>query len=370
MTREVLNVMKTLTIDELSTVDRPMQAGARAVLMKRDAGDYEDDDDDDSDDVPVTKMLRLTTSEHAHAHLLDDEEAGGSTSWNEGLHARGHSHPWVRNADGTVTIGEADGHSHDAITQKVAVDLVAHEADQDRIRKAAADRAPRNGGSEMDEKQRIEKLEADLAEARAFGKLTDAEKAYCAKLDAQDRATFLKASASDRASTLNKALEADPVVYKSEETGTEYRKSDDGRMVDLAKRNDELAKAQRESTDRLEKADLEKRATTEIGHLGGDLSARTALLKAVGTIQDEATRTAVAAVLKGADAVLKMAQTSVGTRAGGDGGAQDEPLEKLDALARDASTKKGIPFAKAYDEVLQTAEGRALYDQFEVARRS
>lgn len=62
---------------------------------------------------------RMTTEAAGHQHLVDfvtydgHQRASGETSWSTSQGAAGqHSHPWVRNADGTITIGESAGHKH------------------------------------------------------------------------------------------------------------------------------------------------------------------------------------------------------------------------------------------------------------------
>lgn len=103
--------MRSFRMDEISGVDDPAQVGAVAVIMKRNGTPTEE----------IAKRAWLTDSVDGHAHLLDDVSYegrlryAGETSWSvaeSDKDNRGHSHPWVMNADGSVTIGMADGHSH------------------------------------------------------------------------------------------------------------------------------------------------------------------------------------------------------------------------------------------------------------------
>jgi hypothetical protein len=60
----------------------------------------------------------MTTPVDGHQHLIfDTEEADGFTSYETGPGATcGHSHPFVREPDGSITIGAANGHSHTLAT--------------------------------------------------------------------------------------------------------------------------------------------------------------------------------------------------------------------------------------------------------------
>lgn len=104
-------IMKEFTLTEISAVDTGAQEGAVAVLMKR------------TDNTLVEKLVVLTSSVQDHQHAVDlhsynFEDGGGMTSWQGETTESQHNHDFVINADGTITIGEANGHTHE-------VDLVA-----------------------------------------------------------------------------------------------------------------------------------------------------------------------------------------------------------------------------------------------------
>ena len=109
--------MRSFKLNEISGVDVPAQEGAVTVIMKRhdpDKGIFKTEE--------FEKRIWLTTSVKGHAHLVDEQNyegtfrEGGDTSWTQAKgEDQGHSHPWVRDSDGSVTIGEADGHTHEVM---------------------------------------------------------------------------------------------------------------------------------------------------------------------------------------------------------------------------------------------------------------
>ena len=112
-------IMRTFKIDEISSVDYGAQAPARAVLIKR-AHEDEKGKKKKKGEM-VEKMLVLTSLDEDHQHVLDIDmyaikNGGGHTSYASGasdpeMH-HGHDHPFVINADGSITIAADKGHSH------------------------------------------------------------------------------------------------------------------------------------------------------------------------------------------------------------------------------------------------------------------
>lgn len=98
-------IMRTFKLNEISAVDRPAQAHAKMTIMKR---------ADDS----VEKLILLTSEDEGHQHSInidswDLEQGGGHTSHAGGdATDGGHSHAYVMNVDGSITISVNDGHSH------------------------------------------------------------------------------------------------------------------------------------------------------------------------------------------------------------------------------------------------------------------
>ena len=212
------------------------------------------------------------------------------------------------------------------------------------------------------------KLQAALAKAEAIAKMSDAEKAAMDDMDEEQKAKFVAAKPEDREKEVAKRRDQNPVIYKSKSTGAEYRKSDDARLIDLAKRDDEREAELAKMRDDAINETFAKRAATELARLPGDVTVKAALLKAVAGIKDETVRKSVSDMLKSAQdrlgVMLKEIGTSNDDTTGDDA---DVDLKKtaetsLDKMAKDYMAKNaGVSFAKAYDAVLATAEGAALY---------
>lgn len=357
-------IMRCFKISEISAVDRPAQGGARMAIMKRDS---EGGNKMTKQEADVLKRLRLTSSVDGHSHLINDTEEGGETSWTKAEGAEyGHSHPWVKNDDGSISLGEADGHTHDVLDTtfksihseeseggtgdgtkiNTAESLGSNTKESPMTEKVAAENAAE-----------IEALKSDLAVAKAYGSLTDAEKAHYNSLTDEDQKSFLSKSADQRKDDVAKAASSDPVVYKSVE-GVEYRKSDDPRLVALAKSADEHSKIAKAEREQRENAEFAKRANEELKHLPGEEASKVALLKAVDAITDSSIKTQVQEMLKANNDKMAKAFESLGSSAGEGKTSQDQ----LDALAKKYSADHKVTFEKAMTEVLSTKEGKELYN--------
>jgi hypothetical protein len=353
------------------------------------------------------KRAQLTDDVAGHAHLVyDDQEQAGETSWS---HAEGsdggHSHPWVRTMDGDLVIGASDGHTHTLVSveksRTSAVKCAAGcGAELDDRERGAGDSV--NGGTacskcldpnswrlqagaaehhhspwsltnstqppipaakahnqeiQMDEK--IKALEAELAIAKAFGRLNDEEKAYANGLDEAERADFITATKAKRAEVLKAAADADPVEYTAAD-GTEYRKSAGTALISLAKRADDAEKVAK--AERAARADqeLRKRAESDLRHLPGDLEHHVSLLKAVESIEDEDARNGALNALKAHAGRIAHAFKEAGTSLEGDTKAAEQ---KLHELTQKRADEKGEAFGVAFRAVIKTDEGAALYNE-------
>ena len=200
--------------------------------------------------------------------------------------------------------------------------------------------------------------------------LSDAERAHYKSLKGKAQDEFLAKSADERKAEVNdvlaKAKEADPVVYKSA-TGTEYRKSDDPRLVEMAKRDDEREKDLAKMREEAANANFEKRATTEFAKFKGELDVKTALVKAIAGIKDDTLRSGVEAMLKAAHGAVQLTLKEIGSKKDDysaddtDGDEKASAEQKLDRLAKARAAEKNEPYIKAYQAVLNSDEGKALY---------
>lgn len=140
--------------------------------------------------------------------------------------------------------------------------------------------------------EKAEKDEAEQAELVAKAAMSDAEKEYMAGLSGDAKMKFMQASPADRAKMMKKSVEDDPVVYKSEDTGEEFRKSDDPRLVSAAKRADEASKIAKEERERRETSELTKRAEEEpIKSLPGETADKVEVLRAISKMDEQPRKT-------------------------------------------------------------------------------
>lgn len=217
--------------------------------------------------------------------------------------------------------------------------------------------------------------DAAVAKAEAvelLAKMSDREKKYTAGMSKDEKKKFMDKSEDERSAMMDDEEEAkkakNPVVYKAKD-GTEYRKSDDQRLVEMAKRDDareeEMAKMREDAAN----AAFEKSAMVDFAKFKGELSAKTALAKAVAGIKDEDARKSVKEMLKSAHAAVALTLKEVGG-AGDDYSSDDLDGEvvtkakaenQLDAMAKKYATENKVDYAKAYTAVLETDEGQALY---------
>jgi len=211
-----------------------------------------------------------------------------------------------------------------------------------------------------------------VKQAEKLAELTDGETEHMKSLDDKAKDLFLAKSAEDRTAEVNEAIEkskeADPVIYKSV-AGDVYRKSDDARLVEMAKRDDareaELKKMRDDATD----AAFEKSGSLDFAKFKGTPSVKGALAKSVAGIQDEATRNEVKEMLKAAHNAVGLTLKEVGTSA--DNYSDDDTPtagtevakaeSKLDELAKAYAKENKVDYSKAYTNVLATEEGQGLY---------
>ena len=361
------NIMRKFRMFEISGVDKPAQAGALVSLMKRATPTEEDAAD-------LQKRAGITSATRGHTHLVvinyeDDYERSGDRTHGTTSYADGHSHPWIMNDQGQIVIGEAAGHTHElveiGISQSAAWDFlnknfniekeVGDMTPEEMKAKAAADLKAKADADAV--KKSLEDLQADNARLAVLATMTDVEKGYHASLDDAGKAEFLAKSAADRvtiakAAEVNKAA-ADPVIFKSAD-GQEFRKSDDPRLVSMAKQMDADRKELAISKAAAQNAAFAKTANEDFKYLPGDESVRIALAKAVDGIADETLKAGALAALKAHNAKMAPAFKNVG--AGGQGssdtddGSAAQADAELDALAKSIAAKDGISYYDAYEK--------------------
>lgn len=371
----VKTVMRSFSMNEISAVDRPAQVHATVSIMKRDAAELQ----------KLEVSMALTTMAGGHSHLItmgggEYYRRAGSTDYSDG-----HSHPWLMDEAGNIVVGFALGHNHGIevlskgemsldslkrllskegapasedsnstqVTTNTAAEAIGEnheEAIMTPEEKKAAEAAAAAQKAEM------EKLAKRAERAEAINSLSDAHRTYFKSLKGADADAFLGQSENDRNEVIRKAQEANQVVYTAED-GTEYRKSDDVRLVNMAKAMDAEKKKRKEMEAAACKADLEKRAG-ELAHIPGTIEDRVALLKGIDMLP-AAERERATAALKAQNERLGKSFQSIGTSAAP---APDSNLDPLDNLAAEIAKRDKITFEQAYTKALNTPEGQKLYE--------
>lgn len=353
MTKPKRNIMRKFRINEIAGVDRGAQGGKNVVILKRGPAA-------NSVEKHFEELVnpRLLTDTDGHTHLLELSGAGGETFWSKSENEEyGHTHPWVQNTDGTVSIGMAEGHTHEVRTvEKAAGSSGGGNQGADSM----ADTNPAAVEKKLEEAvNKVSDLEKKLAKAEAFGQLNDTQRAYYAKLSDAEQSAFLAKNNTERDTVIQKAAESDPVVYTSAD-GTEFRKSD-GRTADMAKRLDEQAAQLRKSQEAVENATFEKAAGEKMNNLPGDTATKIGLLKAVSGIPDEAVRAKVSEIIAAANTAMSGAFDRDGTSEGQnteESGAEDEIQKIADGILKDSPSMNP---AEAYVKALETPAGRKAY---------
>lgn len=202
-------------------------------------------------------------------------------------------------------------------------------------------------------KTEIEQLTKRAARAEAVLALPAEQRSHFDKLDAADQDAFLAKTAEQRKADVDaelaKAKDQGEVVFTASD-GTAYTKSDDPRLVKLARQADEDRKQLSLAKAANDQAALEKRAAEELSNLPGTVQERAALLKAVDAIADEAAREAARKALKAGNDAIKGAFTLVGHR---NGQADASAEAELDRLAKAHATAHNVDFYTAYDAVAE-----------------
>ena len=201
--------------------------------------------------------------------------------------------------------------------------------------------------------KQLDTVNAELAFAKAYAELTDAEKEHHKSLTKAKQDKFIAKSKEDRTAELEMLKAADPVVYTSQ-AGEVFHKSDDARLVAMAKRADDTEAQLTEQLESNLNIQLTKRAETELEFMPGTVETRVALLKAVETIEDDVAKQAVLDSLKAKNASMSKSFETIGTTEGEETGEvleKSASLQKLDELAKAHAEKESVNYYTAYDIV-------------------
>lgn len=351
-----------LLIGEISPVDVPAVEGATVAIMKG------------TGDQNIVKRSALTSKNKGHTHLVvldrgNGDDNDGFTSWevSEGSFD-GHSHPWIRKEDGSIEIGAVDGHTHSLGSMSKA----EGESSADSSDSTPADPKDTDMTKSTDDKAadavtqgKLDELQKRLDRSEAINEMTESQRQYFKGLKPEGQDEFLTQSGASRDEQIKKSEDADRVVYKCD-NGDEIRKSEGSRAESQARQIDDMARELKKSREDGEDTEFSKRAKTELSKVKGTDENKTALLKAVATIEDADVRKGVEEILKATNETFGLVTKSKGHQ---DGSVAGDINEKLDALAKKRADEKDISFAKAYSQVLTSDEGRALRSEQEAERR-
>jgi hypothetical protein len=342
----------------------------------------------------IAKRSALTSAQLGHTHVLYgiDDSMAGTTSYEstfvEGApndRYTGHCHPWVRAEDGSISIGEAMGHSHEVgvmsapLAKAITVELQndSRALTQAVVAKStrSADVSQRESTPEgtMSNTPDLAKQLADVTKSNErlerIAKMSGAHKAHFDTLTGEDADTFLAKSNTDRETIVSEVAkrneESNKVVYVSKSRGDVFRAKDDPRMVEMAKAMDEQFVT-------IEKANIRKQALEVLGGMPGSDDAHDLIVGAV--LKSGAKKEEIDAALE----CLKgmKATSTIGKRAPGFGGTDAEAgteggdaLQKLEngliAFAKAQNITKNV-WTDGLDAFKKTTEGAALkraYDE-------
>lgn len=347
-------IVRSLTVNEISGVDKAAQVPAEALLMKRAPEDSEEAIAKFGFETP-----RLTTPTAGHSHLLDDNGQGSETTWSHATGAEsGHVHPWVRQLDGNIVIGEAEGHTHDLLADPDISSATKSAGLPSGGQVQHGDEPMTDHNNDAAKEAEIKKSIQDLTEraqrAESILKLNHDTRAYFDQLEEEAQSEFLVKSVGDQASIIEEAQKADKVVYKSA-AGEVYRATDDARLVAMAKRADEESEKTRVATEAVEASVLSKRAGEELNNCPGTLAVRGSILKALTGVEGSEE------FLKAANEAMSGAFASEGTSDGTVLKAEDQ----LEELSKKYAEENSVTIEKARATVLESPEGSALYLELE-----
>lgn len=321
--------LSKLTIEETSAVDSPAQKPALAVILKAatdnelltdeawdvakkrykvneketreefvrrlmDDGDFLGDEEDSSKRETEAKRLfdeqkggklekaektvAFTDSIDGHQHALVAYEYDGEYRHFElsraGDDERMHSHEIMRTADGAFVISENMGHTHTIKTMAAPMMMAPMQ---------------KQGAKKVEQSEILEVVRKALT-------LTAEQRGYYERLSDVERVAFLDKTPSERQTEFAEFQKSDPVVY-TDESNTEYRASDDPRLVQKARQADQTAREVAELRKAAEGAVYKERAR-ELGTLPGTEAEIVTLLKAIDAIEDQAAREKSIEILK------------------------------------------------------------------------
>lgn len=337
--------MNKFRMDEISAVDTPAQSGAKAVIMKR-ATSVDDIDHYLKRQFSAEQRRQMASSGQAMSDGAFPIANGQDL--NNAIRAFGRADNKSAVARHIARRARALGLTDRLPSEGELANLIGKRGDKSMSKELEAKMA------KMQEK--LDANDAALIKANALAEMNDEHKAFYKSLSESDQKEFLEKSVEDRESQIEKASDkGDQTVVYTSLDGTEFTKSDDPRLVAMAKRSDnqekELAKAKAKNADN----ELRKRAETEFQYLPGDVDVRMALIKSAEDIQNDDLRKKALEALKAQNTEMKKAFDERGTsqepNTFGKGADQGDAEEEMENLTKSRMQEKGEDYYTAYDFV-------------------
>lgn len=215
----------------------------------------------------------------------------------------------------------------------------------------------------------IAKRDQEITYLKGVVGLSTDQRTYFDTLSSDGKTDFIAKSASERSAEIEAFEKANEVVYESKSSGAVYRKNDDPRLVDMAKREDAREAEVAELRKASENAIFAKRAGDLIGLIPGKDEAKVALVKSISVLEaDELAE--VEEILKAANGIYAGALSTLGsteTVAKANTGSLG-PAELLEKAVEACAKEDSISKAAARQKVMGTVEGQQLYEQARAAR--
>jgi hypothetical protein len=218
-------------------------------------------------------------------------------------------------------------------------------------------------------KEAVDTLEKRLAIAEAIAKMDDQTKAYYEGLSEKDQASFLTEPVEKQKEAVEKSkAKSQPVDDEILTTGgVEIKKSAVGADVFnfMKAQQEEVKKAQeiaRIEKEKREMQDFAKQAELMFPNLPGETIKKGLVMKQLAAMPKEAMET-LTAMLKSGNEALEQAKVFKEVGVAGVPVDDGSPTSRLNKMAIEKARADGIPEAQAYSEVLQTREGKDLYEK-------
>lgn len=196
-------------------------------------------------------------------------------------------------------------------------------------------------------------MSKDLEKLQALASMNDVQKAHFEGLSETDQAAFIKMSPEERQVTVDLLKSVDETyvttdgvtLVKSKTPQYDMLKAMDQRLVKMQERQDT-------------EAFIKVAESEDYKYLPGEPLAKARMLKTVEGL-DEVTRKTLTEALKAGNTAMS---ASFKQQAHGHSN-MAKASDKLDGLAKAYAAEHKVTFAKAYEAVMNTAEGQALYNQ-------